>query len=296
MNRSRSWCYTLNNYSLAEFDEVVKLEFKYHCCGKEVGEGGTPHLQGYIYTDVQRSLAYMKKLIVRAHWEIAKGSHQQASDYCKKDKNFIETGVLPSSGKRTDIIKATEDIKLGKSVDQIAVEDPLMFHMYGRTLQKIEDITLRSKFRNWTTLGFWYWGKTGVGKSHEAFKDFTPKTHYVLPNDSGWWDGYTGQETVIMNDFRASDMPYGFLLQLVDKWPVTVKRRSREPVPFLAKKLIVTCSMPPEEAYSGIAERHDSIDQLRRRFTIKEVVAQRCSEGNTKPLRRHKKQEVSLIE
>jgi hypothetical protein len=38
------------------------------------------------------------------------------------------------------------------------------------------------------------------------------------------------------------------LLDLVDRWPKTVKIRNREPRPFLAKTLLITSSMTPEEA------------------------------------------------
>ena len=27
-----------------------------------------------------------------------------------------------------------------------------------------------------------------AGKSHEALKDYTNDSHYLYPNDNGWWD------------------------------------------------------------------------------------------------------------
>lgn len=163
------------------------------------------------------------------------------------------------------------------SVDQIAEEYPMLFHQYGRTLSKLEDIALRKRSRQWMTQGIWYWGPTGVGKSHQAFKDFDPSTHYVWKNDKGWQDGYTGQETVIINDFRG-ELPYNELLQLVDKWPHTLSRRGREPVPFLAKTVIITSSLPPEDCYRRRAAE-DSIEQLNRRFIVKEMDAAEVVRG-----------------
>ena len=58
-------------------------------------------------------------------------------------------------------------------------------------------------------------------------------------DDNDWQDGYTGQETVIINDFRGG-IKYAVLLQLIDKWPAFVSRRGREPAPFLAKHVIIT--------------------------------------------------------
>jgi hypothetical protein len=97
-------------------------------------------------------------------------------------------------------------------------------------------------------------------------------------NDKGWWDGYTGQETVILNEFRGQ-MLFSELLDLVDKFPKTVKIRNREPRPFLAKRLLVTSSMKPELVYSGVLEKSDNIDQLFRRFEIVECT-EKWSEGN----------------
>ena len=65
--------------------------------------------------------------------------------------------------------------------------NPEAYHQYGpRTLTKVEDIALRSKFRTEMTTCEWLSGPTGVGKSHRAFQGFTPDTHYVWKlNDGG---------------------------------------------------------------------------------------------------------------
>ena len=145
---------------------------------------------------------------------------------------------------------------------------------------------LRKRFRTEMTQGIWYHGPTAVGKSHKAFEGFDPQTHYVwkLNEKSGWQDGYAGQETVIINDFRG-EIPYNEMLQLVDKWPHSVPRRGREPAPFLAKTVIVTSSLSPAQVYHRRAEE-DSLNQLLRRFDVIELRPNSDTEvvrGNTDP-------------
>lgn len=137
---------------------------------------------------------------------------------------------------------------------------------------------MRRKFRTEMTTCDWLYGPTGTGKSHAAFKDFTPDTHYVWKSDNGWQDGYAQQPTVIINDFRG-EIPYNELLQMVDKWPYYVKRRGREPMPFTSKHIIITSSLPPDAIYHRRLEE-DSLEQLNRRINL--VYCGGSSQGNTR--------------
>jgi len=283
VKKTRSYCFTLNNFTKDEHVMLVETfsnECSYWVVGEEKGEQGTPHLQGYIYMINAKTITTLKKWNSRVHWEAARGSPLEASTYCKKDGKFVEFGKLPEQGLRTDLKAINDSILAGTTVDSICLSNPAAFHQYGRTFQKTEDLRMRKLFRNFTTTGTWYHGPTGTGKSHKAFEGYSPDTHYLYPNDGGWWDGYVQQETVIFNDFRA-DIPYAFLLQLIDKWPVSVKRRGREPLPFMSKHVIITSSLTPEKCYHGVLDRDDNIDQLLRRMNIIEI-AQKYSGGNTR--------------
>lgn len=281
--KSRGFCYTLNNYSQEEIAEVKQIRCLYHVRGYEVGQSGTPHIQGYIYFENPRSFNAVKKLMKRWHIEPTKGSPSDNIKYCKKDGKFEEEGNPPGQGKRTDLVEIKNQIINGeKTVDEITLENPMIFHQYGRTLNKIEELKNRGKFRTWMTCGIWYHGKTGVGKSHKAFEGYHPATHFVYnTQDNGYWNGYTGQETVIINDFRGQ-IPYSELLNLVDKWPHTVKIKCSSPTPFLAKKVIITSAMHPHHCYPNLCQE-DKLAQLERRFTIIEMTGTEVVEGNTTP-------------
>lgn len=286
MSQARNVCFTLNNYTEKELKDILEWKCSYLICGREVGESGTPHIQGYVEWGRGVRFTTMKKLNERIHWETRKGTAKQASDYCKKDGNFEERGELSSQGHRTDLDEIKTSIENGRKVDDICMDSPMVYHQYGRTLNKIEDLVMRKKYRTHMTKGIWYWGSTGVGKSHAAYENFHPDTHYTLPNDNGWWDGYTQQETVIINDFRG-EIPYNQLLQMVDKFPFSVRRRNREPLPFTSKTVIITSSLPPQLVYKN-REAEDSLEQLLRRFDIielkKDCDATEVVGGNTIPL------------
>ena len=163
------------------------------------------------------------------------------------------------------------------TVDEITRLDPLVFHQYGRTLQKLEDIALRSKYRTWMTTCEWIYGPTSTGKSERAFEFYHPSTHYVWKTNDKWQDGYTGQDTVIINDFRP-EIKYNELLQMIDKYPHFVPRRGREPAPFLAKHIIITSSLAPQVLYHNRCDE-DSIEQLLRQSRVRGRIQPRLAQG-----------------
>lgn len=267
--KSRGFCYTLNNYNQKEVEILENLECEYHIMGYEKGEKGTPHIQGYFYFKNARSFRATMKILTRWKLFIAKGSAEENFNYCSKQGEYKEFGKIPKQGERSDLKKITDEILEGKQVNTIAIDNPNLYHQYGRTLNKIEDLRMRQQYRTEMTEGIWYYGPTGVGKSHRALKDYTPETHYIIPEDNGWWDAYTQQETVVINDFRGQ-IRYGEMLQMVDKWPYFVKRRGREPLPFTSKKVIITSSLPPDETYYN-RNAEDKIEQLLRRFKVYKI-------------------------
>lgn len=105
--RSGRWVFTLNNYSNEEYEhcvETIQRDCKYGVVGRETGEAGTPHLQGFVLLNQSQRLSWLRnKFGNRYHWETARGTNEQARDYCKKEGDFAEFGEFTSQGKRTDL-------------------------------------------------------------------------------------------------------------------------------------------------------------------------------------------------
>lgn len=273
MSSSRSFEFTHNNYTQEDIDKILNWNCQYVVIGEEIAPTtGTPHLQGYVQF---KSSVLWKTVTNKSNKDYGwidkwckPSSRRCPMAYCMKGGKWQEKGTPHNQGKRNDLNDLKNRILNNEaSVDDLCITDPYSYHEFGRTLNKIEDIQLRKKFRNWMTTCEWCYGETGTGKSHYAFTNFNPDTHYVFPNDNGWWDGYKGQETVIINEFRGQ-IQYSELLDLIDKYPKTVKRRNREPCPFLAKHIIITSSMTPKEVYHNLAE-NDKLEQIYRRITLK---------------------------
>lgn len=266
-NKNRAYCFTLNNYTEDEWLWFTKyVDVKYLIVGKEIGESGTPHLQGFVYFVNPRTIKGIKKLkgFAKAHLEAKRGNDEQASVYCKKDGEFHEFGELPKQGKRTDLDAVYDLVKNGMTADEVAWTNPSAYNIANRVICRLDDIRLRKQRRDFMTEGEWIFGPTGVGKSEYAFQY---ENTYVYPYDGNWWDGYCCQDVVVIDEFRGQ-LAFNELLRMVDKHPnYYCRRRGREPMPFVSKKVIITSSMPPWEVYKNLAES-DSLKQIYRRFKI----------------------------
>ncbi len=78
--RSRGWCLTVNNPTEA----LVAPENCYLVYQKEEGDNKTPHFQGVVYFNNQRTFKSVKKLFPRAHLDKMMGTLDQAEHYCTK--------------------------------------------------------------------------------------------------------------------------------------------------------------------------------------------------------------------
>ena len=98
VNPAIRWCFTLNNYTENEYDTIRSIcssICKRAVIGKEVGEQGTPHLQGYIEFKTKARPKSKFKFTNKIHWEKAIGSWVENYEYCTKDKDFWGIGWKP---------------------------------------------------------------------------------------------------------------------------------------------------------------------------------------------------------
>lgn len=279
-NTYQDWCFTLYDRKWRP-STIDRSLISYYIMGLEVcPKTLNIHWQGYCEANKRVGLKTIMKAMgmKNTHFENREGSQEQAINYCIKDEGKETFARLTwgsprpnNQGQRSDLIEIKNQILDGLKVDTIVVDRPTLYHQYGRTLHKIEDLAMRKRFRTQPTQGIWYYGPTGCGKSMKAFENYDEKTHYVYEVSDKWWDDYTQQDIVIIDEFRG-EIPYQQLLKLTDRYPMKVPRRNRENIPFTSKKIIITSSMHPKDVYKHTNAK-DSIKQLLRRFEIIELKA-----------------------
>lgn len=90
---SKSWCFTHNNWNVDQLDQLVQTFVKCdmsYIIGREIGECGTPHLQGFVHSKKVKFRPIEKfKLDFSPHWEKCKGTFDQNVTYCSKEGDFL---------------------------------------------------------------------------------------------------------------------------------------------------------------------------------------------------------------
>lgn len=96
------WVFTFNNYSKTDWSlmkAIISVGSKVCICQEEIGESGTPHLQGYIH--FKKKIRPKNMFDKRIHWEKAR-SKIQSMAYCQKDDTRRGSRYIFRDGKWTE--------------------------------------------------------------------------------------------------------------------------------------------------------------------------------------------------
>lgn len=252
--RSRSWVFTLNNYDEKEEEALRALDCRYLIFGKERSESETPHLQGFVEFASQKRFSTLKRLFPfkRAHLEIREGTRRQARDYCTKDSSseVFEKGTFEKGGQgsRSDLARICELLKNKSSFVEIVDEVPSALR-YSRGISNYINQSIQSPpLRNLKVL--YFYGAPGTGKTRLAMQTLD---YFKFDDvDSLWFDGYHGQNTLILDDFYSS-IKYSFLLKMLDIYPLRLPVKGSFTYACW-ERVIITSNIPLEEQYKKIPD------------------------------------------
>ncbi len=289
-DRLRTWCWTI--YEQEENKEEFKTErlLKDEECTRWTSESRPEsikysvyqieqcpttfrrHLQGY--TEFSKSMRRnaVKRIFDNntMHLEIRRDSREKARNYCKKEDTRedgpFEIGIWESTGqgRRTDLHEAAQRLLDGTSIEEVAEEFPVQFVRYSRGLRELS-FTIgtkraRDEFRRLKVLVLW--GAAGTGKTRAAV-GLAEDSRFILDNPGGsnlWWDGYNGEQTLIIDDFYGW-IKWGYFLRVLDGYELRLPIKGS----FTYTKwtrVIMTSNKHPKEWY----ESKGYPDELKRRI------------------------------
>ena len=267
-NKSRTWCFTLNNYTSEEVEHHSALDprpFKYMLVGKEVGDNGTPHLQGYVVFPNAVRMASVKAVVgSRCHVEVSKGNFEQNYKYCTKDGEFYELGDRPKLPKQKGEMekKRYRDAKLAAEEGRFDDIDADIYLRHYSTIKRIRhDKCLERKLHDTNEQHEWYYGPAGTGKSRKA-REENPDAY--LKNCNKWWDGYVDQDVVIVDDFdQAHSVLVHHVKHWADRYPFQAEVKGSA-MKIRPRKIIVTSNYHPRDIWTDTRD----LDPILRRFKV----------------------------
>lgn len=263
-NRSRGWCWTLNNPTGEDTSQIAELVSvsTYTVYGEERGSlQNTLHYQGFSRFQHATTLNRVRQLLTRAHWEPQRGTAKQASDYCKKDGQFREFGELPKTIAETKREMWKQVIEWSESGDVERIRDEFP-HVYFLHFKRIEQLRTRAMgILSGSLLNEWWVGPTGTGKSRHLWRMYPE--HYAKSLNK-WWDGYRDEHVVAIEEMDPEHGQYlGHFIKIwADRYPFSPETKGGHLKKIRPGKIIILSNYTIDECFPREQDR----DPIKRRF------------------------------
>nr|QKN88898.1 MAG: replication-associated protein [Cressdnaviricota sp.] len=224
------------------------------------------HLQGYAEIEKRQTSGSIQR-----EWGLgiaifpSKGTADENRIYCSKDKEYKEFGEPrpdKKQGDRKDLVDVRKIVSGGGGICALFMLEKCPNMQQIRVAESY--LKYMDSKRDWEMKVINYWGESGTGKSRKAREEFKDKKYYCKNTMDKWFDGYDGEEWMILDDFRDSWMSLTDFLSLTDRYErlLECKNGNRQ---IKAKIIIVTSIKPVSEWYAHATGEPKK--QLLRRFT-----------------------------
>lgn len=229
----------------------------------EVGAGtGYQHWQLICVYPKKVTCTAVKNLFGQeCHVELSRS--EAANNYVWKDETAVE-GTRFELGKLATKRNCSDDWEdIWKAAKERRIED-IPADIRIRHYNAISRISKDYMQPNAQEKEVWvFWGPTGTGKSRRAWEEATLEAYPKIPS-SKFWDGYRGQENVVIDEFTG-EIGITHMLRWLDRYPVTVENKGGG-IPLEAKKIWITSNINPTEWYMNVPRVQ--VDALLRRMNI----------------------------
>lgn len=186
-----------------------------------------------------------------AHFEARQGTAQQAKKYCTKDDSRVDgpwfwpsEGAMSSQGARNDLEAVRELVKQGASERQIAEEHFGTFIRYNRGIKLYKQLVATP--RSTMPIILLWIGPSGAGKTQEVLRRTGQEAYWKAPGK--WWDGYDGQEAIVLDEFHGDWFPFRDLLRILDSTPLKVETKGGS-AEFRGTTFYITSNQHPKDWY-----------------------------------------------
>lgn len=247
---------------LQKIDKVLE-----YIIAREQHKDGTNHLHAYVKFQVGVTL---KTAPVVFNVLSKSGNYQPARSckavvkYCTKGSDYISNfdvdKYMAKKGKVT-----TETLRTYTAIEALDAGiiglGSLKSYEYGRSLAI--DPYVPTDMR-----GIWFYGPPGTGKSLKARQEAGDDVYLKAQNK--WWDGYTGQTTVILDDLDHEFKSWHNLKIWTDRYPCFGEIKGGQ-VALSYERFIVTSNYSIEYLVPKLKNGEDDealIEALKRRFKV----------------------------
>ncbi|RIB03372.1 hypothetical protein C2G38_2049323 [Gigaspora rosea] len=118
-----------------------------------------------------------------------------------------------------------------------------------------EDLQQENKkeiHRFWRPVTIYFYGPGGSRKTgliQELFSEELYDKPKIQRSESNWWNGYEGQEIVLIDEFYTK-IDWDDMINVLNNLCFNVEKKHSRFEPFIAKYVFLTATKPPEEAYN----------------------------------------------
>lgn len=206
------------------------------------------------------------------------GPWWSSSDFQEGSTRKAKANGSGAVGDRMLLAEAVDD---GMTPEAIALDDQLRLLMTPANRSFVETIWAARQSRHWRTVErdievTYLWGPTGAGKTRFVH-DSTPidQLYTAVLRGRDPFGMYLFQPVLLLDEFR-DDCDLGYLLQLLDRYPVQLNRRYSN-LWAAWGKVFICSNWPPSALYKGAPATDRAA--LERRIT-KTIHMERNSNAN----------------
>ncbi len=271
---ARAHCFTLNNYKQNDIDILVRNGplFQYLIFSREIGDSGTPHLQGYIQPGEKVGRKKCQQLLcdstIKRRYQrfavfIAKGDALHNKAYISKAPIGLvfEFGKPGEQGKSGAIQLACDDIKEGTDLRTLVDKHTAAFAMHHRGLSWIMQFYEKNIAEPRELIIII--GPTGIGKSRYCHEHYPGAFWITNPNSETavFFDSYIDQSVIILDEFGHGYIPWSLLLRLIDRYPIRVNTKGGT-IRLQHTTVVITSNESLDTWYPGVYNKKPLIRRI----------------------------------